>query len=41
MHNPESIMENETRKPIWDFEMHTDHLISGRRPDLEKKKIDK
>ena len=32
MHNPESALENETRKN-WDFEIQTDHLISARRPD--------
>ena len=34
MHNPESIIENETHKILWDFEIQTDHLISARRPDL-------
>ena len=41
MHNPESILENETNKIPWDFEIQTDHLFSARRPDLmivEKKK---
>ena len=23
-----------TRKPIWDFDIQTDHLISARRPDI-------
>ena len=35
MHNPESVMENETHKLLWDFEIKTDHLISARRPDLK------
>ena len=34
MHKPESIMENETHKILWDFEIKTDHLILARRPDL-------
>ena len=34
MHNPESVLENETHKLVWDFDIQTDHLISARRPDL-------
>ena len=34
MHNPASVLENETHKLCWDFEIQTDHLISARRPDL-------
>ena len=34
MHNSESILENETHKVLWDFEIQPDHLISTRRPDL-------
>ena len=34
MHNPECVLENETHKLPWDFEIQTDHLISARRPDL-------
>ena len=34
IHNPESILENEMHKILWDFEIQTDHLISARRPDL-------
>ena len=34
MHNPESVLENETHKLIWDFEIQTDHQILSRRPDL-------
>ena len=30
MHNPESVLENETCKFLQDFEIHTDHLT---RPD--------
>ena len=32
---PESLLENETHKFRWDFEIQTDHLISTRRTDLE------
>ena len=34
MHNPESVLENEKQKLLWDFEIQTDHLISSRQPDL-------
>ena len=34
MHNPASALENDTHKLLWDFNIHTDHLISARRPDL-------
>ena len=34
MHNPASVLENETYKLLWDFDIQTDHLISSRRPDL-------
>ena len=34
MHNPASVLKNETHKLLWDFEIQTDHLISVRRPDL-------
>ena len=34
MQKPESVLENETRKLLWDFELQTDHLIPARRPDL-------
>ena len=33
MHNPESVLENETRRLLWDFEIQMDHLISARRPN--------
>ena len=33
MHNPESVLENETQKIIYDFELHTDYLTIARRPD--------
>ena len=34
MHNPAPVLENKSHKILWDFEIHTDHLISARRPDL-------
>ena len=34
MHNPASILEIDTHKLLWDFDIHTDHLISARRPGL-------
>ena len=34
MHNPAPVLENDTHKLHWDFEIHTDHLISARRPGL-------
>ena len=43
MHNPALDLENDTQKPLWDFDIQTDHLISARIPDLiiinKKKKI--
>ena len=38
MHNPAPILENDTHKLLWDFNIQTDHLIPARRPDLIKKK---
>ena len=32
VHNPASILENKTHKVLRDVEIHTDHLISARRP---------
>ena len=34
MHNPAPVLENETHKLLWDFDIQTDHLILARRPDL-------
>ena len=34
IYNPEFVLENDTHKLLWDFDVHTDHLISARRPDL-------
>ena len=42
MHNLAPVLDNNTHKLLWDFDIHTDHLISARRPDFiiikEKKK---
>ena len=32
--NPAPVLENDTHKLQWDFDIQTDHLISARRPDL-------
>ena len=32
MHQPEFVLDNETHKILWDFEIQTDHLIPARRP---------
>ena len=32
--NTASVLENDTHKLLWDFDIQTDHLISARRPDL-------
>ena len=34
MHKLESILENETQKIHWDFDIQTDQLIWARRPDI-------
>ena len=34
MHNPAPVIENNTHKLQWDVDVHTDHLISARRPNL-------
>ena len=34
IHNLAFILENDTHKLVWDFEIQTDHLILVRRPDL-------
>ena len=34
MHNPESVLENETHKILWYFEIQTNNLILARWPDL-------
>ena len=34
LHNPASVLENETYKLLWNFDIQTNHQISARRPDL-------
>ena len=34
MHNPESVLGNETYKLLWNFEIQTDPFISAGRLDL-------
>ena len=34
LHNPASVLENDTYKLLWDSDIQTDPLISARRPDL-------
>ena len=34
MHNPAPLLENDTHKLLWDFNIQTDQLIPARRPDL-------
>ena len=34
MHNPVPVLENDSHKLLWDFNIQTDHLIPDRRPDL-------
>ena len=43
MHTPTPVLENDAHKLRWDFDIHTDYLISARRLDLiiikKKKRI--
>ena len=34
MHNQAPVLENDSHKLLWDFNIQTDHLIPARRPDL-------
>ena len=34
VHNPASVLENDTHKLLWDFDIQMDHLISAWIPDL-------
>ena len=34
MHNPAPVLENDSHKLLWDFDIQTDHLIPARRPEL-------
>ena len=41
MNNPACVLEKDTHKPLWNFNIQTDHLIPARRPDhiiINKKK---
>ena len=31
MHNTAAVLENDTQKILWDFDIQTDHIISARR----------
>ena len=33
-HEPESVLENEDHKMLWNFSIRTDHVIGAQRPDL-------
>ena len=35
MYNTTPVLENDSHKLLWDFDIHTDHLISARRPNLK------
>ena len=35
MHNPAPVLENDTHKLLWDFNIQTEHRIPARRPDLK------
>ena len=37
MHNPESVLENETHNVRWDFKIQTYHLISTRQRNSQQK----
>ena len=43
MHNTAPVLQNDTHKLLWDFNIQTDHLLPARRPDLviinKKKRI--
>ena len=34
MYNPAPVLQNDSHKLLWDFNIQTDHLIPARRPDL-------
>ena len=36
MHNPAPVLENDSHKLLWDFNVQTDHLIPTRRPSICK-----
>ena len=33
-HEPDSVMENDKCKILWDFTIQTDHIIQAKRPDI-------
>ena len=37
MHNPAPVLENDTHKLLWDFNIQTIHLIPANRPDQKKR----
>ena len=43
MHKPAPVLENDTHKLQWNFNIQMDHLISAKRPDIiiikKKKRI--
>ena len=39
MRNPKSVLDNDTHKLLWDFDIQTDHLISAERQDQRICKI--
>ena len=34
MHNSVPVLENDSHKLLWDFNIQTDHLVPARRPNL-------
>ena len=38
MHNPAPVLENDTHKLLWDFNIQTDHLILARSYNNQQKK---
>ena len=36
MHNPAPVLENDTQKLIWDFNIQTDHLIATKKKKIYK-----
>ena len=38
MHNPAAVLESDTHKLLWVFDIQTDHLISARKVINKKKK---
>ena len=41
MYNPETVLEDETHKLLWNFEIQTDHIILARRLNLVIVKTEK